>query len=294
MKGLWIIVVALGGGALACSPNTGGQGTGGGGQPGGNDDGTSTGGDDNTGPQISDGVGDASGSATQGGSATGTTTDDPVTTDPADTTDGTDPGSTTMGDDEGQESSTTDEPPPQQELLEHADFASCGLPVWCLDGDGFPVTQDMWMQQCFSATLEPPFALTELELRVDEIFGNLSGFEVEVYAYNPAAGGPGDFPLASQSHPPGDLNVGLNTITLDPPLMIEQQDICIGVRSDGIGSGALGVSLSMTHVPNTSYFQLFTGGGGACDLPDWVNHTGLDLNGFTPGNWCIRGTIVEQ
>lgn len=283
MRSVSKFAVALALGGVACSPNSGGNGSGSAGQPGADDDDTPTTGAVTTSAttDVVDGSGtDSSGNASATLTTTdGVTTNDPPSTDDGDTTDG---GSTDTG-----MGTTTDDPPPEQELLQNADFGTCGTPLWCADFEsGSPFAQILWMQECFVADLTPPFALVELEADIATIAGTLDSVSVEVY--DNTGDGPGGL-LADQEVPVGTLAEGLHTITLDPPLTIGQQEICIGITGGGF-EGALGIRTSDSSTDNVSYFEMdpfIT--EGVCYVPDWLDQT--DIMGVEVGNWCIRGTI---
>lgn len=279
-------VVGLGLWALGCSPNTSSAGSSSAGNTLG-DEGTTMGVTDGA-TSMLDGTGVADGSATGTGNDSNPTmpgTDDgPATTMPPD---GTDDGPMETTDD-GPAESSGEPPPPMSELLANQDFSGCNLPMWCFQGNvDSPVGQEQWMQECFQASLTPPFELHQVEFDLWGFGGMLPDLRVQVYANN-GPPGPGGL-IAEQGFNAGSLSPGMNTINLNPPLVIDQQNICIGIASPNPG-GALGVSVNESSlIPDVSYFRLDRGSG--CNIFNWTDM--IDFNPYPTGNWCIRGTIEE-
>ncbi|MEM7156188.1 MAG: hypothetical protein AAF799_25265 [Myxococcota bacterium] len=261
----WTIIAAAGLGAAACSPYSASQGTGpvptvvGG---------LSTG-------EIEDETGDPS-TDEPGTSGMGAEADDGAMDDGDAATTGAVP----------EAEGSTGEPEPMQQVLEHHDFSACEFPLWCIMyGDiNEPAGQQQWMQECFEADLPTPFVLREFEFSVWGFEGDLDDLSIQVRENGGT--GPGAL-LAEQEFDEDSLHRGLNTITLDPPLVIDRQEICIGIASPN-PEGALGVSVSeASFVHETSYFQLDAWGG--CNVSWWMDVMDVDVADL--GNWCIRATI---
>lgn len=282
----------LGACATACAPNTAGVGSGGAG--GVNQDDTAD--DGSAGPGSgtgatsqgsADGTGGGSGAATDDAGGSTTNPPPPPPPPPIDTGDSDTAGDTAAGSTTGED---VPPPPPDEELLEHATFGGCIEPLWCYSGDVFnPAGGAMWMQECFTASLAPPFELVELEVVVRGLAAQVTNVDVEVYANNGAAG-PGPL-LGSRSVDVAGLGIGSNIITVDTPISINQANICIGVAAPDAGlAGALGVAVNEGFTQgDVSFFRLQ--GGGGCNHPAWTDV--IDLNPNPAGNWCIRGTIRE-
>lgn len=265
----WMIIVGAGLGATACTPYSSGQG---------NAplptivDGTSTGDlEDETGtePDMDPAGTSGMGSNTDGG-------DDDDDDDGGPVTDGGPPAAEESG----------GEPEPTEQILEHHDFSACENPLWCSYYDNIdePIWQQQWMQECFEAELPSPFVLREFEFYVWGYAGDLDDLSIEVHGNDGT--GPGVL-LAEQEFDPDDLKRGLNTIVLDPPLVIDQQDICVGIASPN-PEGALGISMSATSfIDDASYFQLDSWGG--CNVHSWTDVT--DVQSAELGNLCMRATI---
>lgn len=274
-------MLGLGAWVLACMPNASGVGN----RP--------------IGVYDGGGTTETSGTTGPGGTEPG------VPTGSADATDGSGMPTTTLppddsGDGEGSSTTTTtgepsdgtstgEVPPPLTELLEHASFDACNLPLWCYsNGDIFdPAGGPMWMQECFTATLEPPFELTELEAVVSGLHLAVGTVQVQVRERT-AGGGPG----ATIATRIVSVVGGHNTIAVVPPIAIDQAEVCIGLAATQSGlAGALGVAVNESATEGgISWFRLE--GGEGCNYPSWA-----DVIAETPtptGNWCIRGTIAEQ
>ena len=101
------------------------------------------------------------------------------------------------------------------------------------------------------------------------------------------SGSDDDIDGAEQAFLASDLSPGLNALTMNPPLSIEQQEVCIGVASPN-PMGALGISVNESSLlDDRSYLRMERGGG--CTFPDWVDT--IDLGTNPDGNWCIRALI---
>ncbi len=283
----WRWGIALSLGSLACSLNSGGAGgSANSGQVGDGGEATTTetstqGATEAGDTGVADGAGTGGGETSQGSTGPGP---DPMTTMPPD-------GDSSGGDgppDSGEEGSTGEPvPPPEQETLARSDFNDCSVPFWCIYDPGNPFegppNQQFSAQECFNATLTPPFELRELDFVVGGINGNVDDVRVRVYARN-GSNGRGAL-LAEQAVGPAVM--GVNAVDLTPPLVIEQQDICIGVVSQ-TGNAALGVAMDETIAQNNvSFFRV----SGDCN---WGWTDVYDVESNPTGNWCIHGLIVEQ
>jgi hypothetical protein len=147
----------------------------------------------------------------------------------------------------------------------------------------------MWMQECFTATLAPPFELIELEAVVRGLAPQVTNVQLQVYADGGAAG-PGVL-IDSRAVNVGSLVLGTNTIAVEPPIGIGVTDVCIGLAAPDAGlAGSLGVAVNEAFLQNdASYFRLMNGAG--CNFPAWTDV--VDANPTPEGNWCIRGTIRD-
>jgi hypothetical protein len=147
----------------------------------------------------------------------------------------------------------------------------------------------MWMQECFTATLAPPFELVELEVIVRGLAPEVSNVQLEVYAHDGMTG-PGML-LGTRPVDVAGLAIGANAIAVMPPIPIDQANVCFGLAAPDPGlAGSLGVSVNEAFVqPEVSFFRLQ--GGGGCNFPAWADV--MDVNPMPAGNWCIRGTIRE-
>jgi len=263
LEGRWWLVVAWGV-ASACTPNDVGFGRG-----------------------EASGVGGTTGEATAGDPATTTTaaTGDVATGDAGDSNPPTD------GSGEGSTGTTGGPPivPPTQEQLGRSDFTRCDQPLWCYQGSiDEPAGGAMRMQECFRAKMEPPFRLVQIDTVIRGMSNFLQDVRLEIYQHG--AQGPGEF-IAEQMVPRSDLVLGANTITLDPPVMLNDDRFCIGLRAPESGLyGSLGVSVDpIATSEDVSYLQIL--GNEECWLPAW---TDVVEERLTPsGNWCIHGTIEK-
>lgn len=269
----WRWTVGLGAWALACTTNPYATGT---------SSSAGVGHDETTAGEAST----SRGSATDTGGGTGDG-DAGMTTAPATTM----PPSDSTGTSAAAESSTGEDVPPQvEEVLERASLGSCYEPMWCYLGDVFnPAGGPMWMQECFTATLAPPFELVELEVIVRGLAPEVSNVQLEVYAHDGMTG-PGML-LGTRPVDVAGLAIGANAIAVMPPIPIDQANVCFGLAAPDPGlAGSLGVSVNEAFVqPEVSFFRLQ--GGGGCNFPAWADV--MDVNPMPAGNWCIRGTIRE-
>lgn len=177
-----------------------------------------------------------------------------------------------------------------QEVLERAEFGRCAQPLWCYMSEiETPANTPIWPQECFTATFEPPFELVEVQVVLRGLGDEIEDVELEVFERT--VNGPGAL-IGSQPLDASALFIGTNTLVVDPPLTIEQQEICIGFAApDPEPARALGVSVSPAFTEaEASYVRM--GGGGPCLIRDWSDV--VELQTMPSGNWCIQGTIRSQ
>ncbi|MCA9654376.1 MAG: hypothetical protein KC501_30930 [Myxococcales bacterium] len=281
-------IVGLGLVALACSPNASSAGSGSGGRPAEGGDELDSGVTEGATSMAGTGLGDADGTGMVTAGDDPPAPGDGATMPPAETGD-SDPTATTSGGEGMGEESSSGDPQPMQEVLSRANFAGCSDPLWCIIGSNpyNPVSnQQMWMQECFQATLPAPFLLRELQFDVGMTTPGIDDVRVQVYGYG-GASGPGEL-IEERSFAALSLMNGINTVTLVPPIVVPNQAVCIGVAAPGL-DGALGITVDESSLVNdVSFFQLDTPGMG-CDTMGWTDV--IDIDPTTEGNWCIRGTI---
>ncbi len=175
----------------------------------------------------------------------------------------------------------------KQEVLERADFRGCAQPLWCFSDEiENPAGAPIWPQECFTANTEPPFELVEVQAVIRGLGEEIADVTLEVHGRT--QDGPGAL-LASQSLDATRLVIGINTFMLEPPLVLERQEICIGFAApEPEPARALGVSVDpASSEMAASYLRME--GGGACLLPDWSDV--IELDTMPAGNWCIQATI---
>ena len=239
-------------------------------------------------------------SQTSGGSAEGTSAgSSPTSAGPGGPGDGAsgdtvDP-STTSGADSGSDGvmgDSTTGTMPMTEALQNAPQAACDGPFWCVyngnpaDPTGGPLRD----QECFSATLTPPFALTEVHYEVWMAAAQLGGFDLEVRQRN--ASGPGPLIASVPLNPGQHANQGSNTLQLNAPITIETGEFCVGFSAAQPGlQSALGIAVDTSSaIEGVSYLDLDTN----CSTPGFVDVIATyagSANGV--GNWCID-VVIEK
>lgn len=266
--------------------------------------------------------GDSASSNTQGSNTNSTTASDasasgeegpnpntsdsgPVTTGPGPTSDPTQ-GETSVGDsgsttavsatsgnptDGGQETTAAQ---PEEEHLQNADQDNCNTALWCFFADGnnvgSPTGDETWTQECFTATLDPPFELTEVHWFIADTGSNPTALDLQIRPVE--NNGPGGPPLVIAL--PGNYSdQGEHTYVLQNPVQIDSTRFCVGFRapSNGQSSGAVGFAVDTTQQMSGVSFIRIDGESG-CDLfPDWYDASNDQFS--NDGNWCLDVKIRQ-
>ena len=214
------------------------------------------------------------------GSADGGT--DSETTGPTDTGDGEADASSdeTSGDDGG-----------GKELLQNHPALECDTPLWCFQGNPFnPVGDPTFVQECFSASLTPPFELVEVAYVVAGKSDQLAEFDLEVREFDGVR--PGQLiearPLDAVPH----ATDGENLLQLeDNPIVIDSQSFCVGFATHAPGlAGALGIAVDEgSQVQDVSYYRI--DGEQACAIETFLDV--IDDQPTPTGNWCISAVVYN-
>lgn len=210
----------------------------------------------------------------------GSTGGDPSTTSDSDgTTSGSTGGETTAAQ-------------PQEEHLQNADQNTCTEPLWCFynGNTADPTGDETWVQECFLATLDPPFELTEVHWFVGDTGGSPGAMDLEVREVSD--GQPASPPLAIIDLPQELSTEGEHTFELPNPVQIDETRFCVGFRiPDNGSSGAVGIAVNtIGSQPGLSWLRI--NGDSGCDVfPNWIDATTESIT--NDGNWCLDATIRE-
>lgn len=244
---------------------------------------------------ISGPAGPTSAGSAEGTSAgTSATSSGPGSTgDPTDPTD-SDP-TTTMSTGTGDDTAESTGNSTVTEPLQNAPQAACDGPFWCVNnGDpGDPTGGPMAMQECFTATLTPPFDLVTVNYEMWMVAAQMGAFELQVRARN-GNGSPGNVIDTVPLDPGMHANEGANTLTLDPPITIESQEFCVGFDAPLPGlQSALGLAVDVTFLqPNTSYLG-YPANHSNCPFGGFTDIATLDNGNNGAGNWCLDVVIAQ-
>jgi hypothetical protein len=177
--------------------------------------------------------------------------------------------------------------PLQEEYLANGDHDTCTQPLWCYSGSiDNPTGTAFDAQDCFTATLTPPFEITHLHYTVANAGATPVGMMVEVR--EPSGSQPGNvvqsWNLSPQSSMPGSY-----VFELPEPLLWSSTSFCAGVSvPSGTSTQAVGMAVdTMSPLAGVSWLRVF--GGSGCDIPNWADATLYNPS----GNWCIAATIRE-
>jgi hypothetical protein len=176
------------------------------------------------------------------------------------------------------------------EPLQNTDQAACNGPFWCVWGGNVddPTGGPLEDQECFTATLEPPFDLVQVNYVVYMSAPQLGPFELVVRRR--AAAGPGAVidtrPL--EVSPWGDE--GVHSLTLEEPIAIDAQSFCVGFAANGVGlQSALGIAVDIgSEVVGTTWVDFDSN----CATAGFVDVVST-YEGVGEGNWCID-VVIEK
>lgn len=225
-------------------------------------------------------------SASGGTSTSGTST--PGTTSTGTTSEGDDEGDDDGDDDGGDDETTAAQP--EVEHLQNADLDTCTQPLWCFyNGDiDYGTGDGVWSQECFEASLPPPFEITQVHYVVAETGNNPVAIDLQI---RPRDGNLPGGPPTTIGLPVAYSSEGEHTFELPDPVQIDDSEFCIGFRvPDTNSDGAVGIAVDDTGTtPGLSWLRL--SGSGACNVAQWLDATTDSLTG--DGNWCIDVMIRE-
>ncbi len=245
--------------------------------------------DDHGSPMV---TASASGGATSSsGTSSSTTaesesaTQDGTTTAPEPTTaPTTDPGESTQGETDATSGGRT------SEHLQNTDQTACNGPFWCVYNANVnnPTGGPLEDQECFTSTLEPPFDLVEVNYVVYMSAPELGPFDLVVRRRGVSGPGAVIDAVSLQADPWGDE--GPHTLTVDPPITIDDASFCVGFDANGAGlQSALGIAVDAgSDVIGTTWVDFDT----YCATQGFVDVV-ADFDGIGEGNWCID-VVVEK
>lgn len=165
----------------------------------------------------------------------------------------------------------------QTQHLQHHD-GSCEDALWC-EEQGTGGVGPSYTQECFKATLTPPFDLIEVGYSIGKA-QPLPNLALEIRAF--AGGEPGAV-IESVSLQPGEGAAGDHQILLQPPVKLQSSSFCVGLRS----TGAFGMATDLAYGSPGTSFMRFDG----CDITEFVE---MSQSGAAQlGNWCLVATIEK-
>jgi len=181
----------------------------------------------------------------------------------------------------------------ETEFLQQQPGKTCDKPLWCYTDDLFnPVGGPIWIQECFTADMAPPFVLTRIEYQLAARDAELGPFQFELRAFDVPSQSPGEILYSQEVNPDSEAIVGTNQILMDIPPTLESQHFCVGFSTELPKlKSALGVAIATeSNLAASSYFRFE--GDGRCSVPDWA-----DIIAFKPnptGNWCLSAEIRRR
>jgi hypothetical protein len=175
---------------------------------------------------------------------------------------------------------------PQEESLQGATFETCTEPLWCILNADItdPISGAIWAQECFEATLPPPFTVTHVRYVIAAVTMDLGAVELEVRGPLP------DDPAISGSVLLEDefRTVGDHLFELPEPIVVNTSRFCVGLAGTS-DQGALGVAVDTDSVdPDTSYVK-----SDACNTLEFTDLTTIATSVPPVGNWCIAVDIAK-
>jgi hypothetical protein len=165
----------------------------------------------------------------------------------------------------------------------------CDVPLWCfIPPDVHEPAPDfrIWVQECFTSTVEPPYQLERVEYDIADAHQNLGAYRLEVREFDGDV--PGD---VIAEHPAGaGGTTGSQEFVLPQPVVIDTPQFCVGFAADSAGQygGALGIGVDETaQLMDTSFFRME--GPQGCATADWAD--AIETDPTPRGNWCIRAAV---